>query len=103
MIRRPPRSTLFPYTTLFRSVVRLVGRAAAQARARRVAADARALAVRARHLRRAPRIDRAAAAERARQSVSAVARRIRAPGRGRARARYAGTAPRHPLPDAGDR
>jgi len=22
MIRRPPRSTLFPYTTLFRSVVR---------------------------------------------------------------------------------
>src|SRR2546427_7909526 len=55
MIRRPPRSTLFPYTTLFRSVVRLVGRAAAQARARRVAADARALAVRARHLRRAPR------------------------------------------------
>src|SRR2546430_12873734 len=25
MIRRPPRSTLFPYTTLFRSVVRLEG------------------------------------------------------------------------------
>src|ERR1041385_2604844 len=25
MIRRPPRSTLFPYTTLFRSGVRLVG------------------------------------------------------------------------------
>src|SRR5205809_6088238 len=24
MIRRPPRSTLFPYTTLFRSVIRLV-------------------------------------------------------------------------------
>src|SRR2546422_10204566 len=24
MIRRPPRSTLFPYTTLFRSVFRLV-------------------------------------------------------------------------------
>src|SRR3712207_7872677 len=24
MIRRPPRSTLFPYTTLFRSVTRLV-------------------------------------------------------------------------------
>src|SRR3989442_6193285 len=24
MIRRPPRSTLFPYTTLFRSVVQLV-------------------------------------------------------------------------------
>src|SRR5437016_7101504 len=25
MIRRPPRSTLFPYTTLFRSEVRAVG------------------------------------------------------------------------------
>src|SRR5260370_3804546 len=25
MIRRPPRSTLFPYTTLFRSCVRQVG------------------------------------------------------------------------------
>src|SRR5256885_3973039 len=25
MIRRPPRSTLFPYTTLFRSPVKLVG------------------------------------------------------------------------------
>src|SRR2546430_12033142 len=25
MIRRPPRSTLFPYTTLFRSEVRLCG------------------------------------------------------------------------------
>src|SRR5258705_5973921 len=27
MIRRPPRSTLFPYTTLFRSRERLLGRA----------------------------------------------------------------------------
>src|SRR3712207_7027781 len=27
MIRRPPRSTLFPYTTLFRSLVERVGRA----------------------------------------------------------------------------
>src|SRR2546430_12132740 len=26
MIRRPPRSTLFPYTTLFRSIARLVRR-----------------------------------------------------------------------------
>src|SRR2546427_4493858 len=26
MIRRPPRSTLFPYTTLFRSVVHAFGR-----------------------------------------------------------------------------
>src|SRR5256886_9563043 len=33
MIRRPPRSTLFPYTTLFRSVVDLaVGRQSAQPR-----------------------------------------------------------------------
>src|SRR3712207_7535434 len=28
MIRRPPRSTLFPYTTLFRSIDRDVGNAA---------------------------------------------------------------------------
>src|SRR2546427_9485119 len=28
MIRRPPRSTLFPYTTLFRSILQLVARAA---------------------------------------------------------------------------
>src|SRR2546430_8263584 len=27
MIRRPPRSTLFPYTTLFRSVVPFIGEA----------------------------------------------------------------------------
>src|SRR5256886_8875330 len=26
MIRRPPRSTLFPYTTLFRSSLRMLGR-----------------------------------------------------------------------------
>src|SRR2546429_3622676 len=25
MIRRPPRSTLFPYTTLFRSIVKIIG------------------------------------------------------------------------------
>src|SRR2546429_2700107 len=25
MIRRPPRSTLFPYTTLFRSVINMLG------------------------------------------------------------------------------
>src|SRR3712207_7290213 len=28
MIRRPPRSTLFPYTTLFRSAPRVAGQAA---------------------------------------------------------------------------
>src|SRR3712207_7419294 len=32
MIRRPPRSTLFPYTTLFRSVVAMLGTEIAQAR-----------------------------------------------------------------------
>src|SRR3712207_7510958 len=30
MIRRPPRSTLFPYTTLFRSLHRVPGAAAAE-------------------------------------------------------------------------
>src|SRR2546425_9718958 len=34
MIRRPPRSTLFPYTTLFRSLLRLGQRRAAQSLAR---------------------------------------------------------------------
>src|SRR2546421_12131776 len=37
MIRRPPRSTLFPYTTLFRSILGLA--------ARRIAAPVRALPV----------------------------------------------------------
>src|SRR2546429_3660807 len=32
MIRRPPRSTLFPYTTLFRSVLRLLDRQRVRAR-----------------------------------------------------------------------
>ena len=32
MIRRPPRSTLFPYTTLFRSQVFLIGAASACAK-----------------------------------------------------------------------
>src|SRR5947207_4506273 len=31
MIRRPPRSTLFPYTTLFRSIAMNVGRVAVDA------------------------------------------------------------------------
>src|SRR3712207_8852384 len=31
MIRRPPRSTLFPYTTLFRSRQQVVGRGAVEA------------------------------------------------------------------------
>src|SRR5438309_4093367 len=32
MIRRPPRSTLFPYTTLFRSVCLVTGKATAEKR-----------------------------------------------------------------------
>src|SRR2546427_5964278 len=32
MIRRPPRSTLFPYTTLFRSEVKACGRTASRGR-----------------------------------------------------------------------
>src|SRR3712207_8947464 len=34
MIRRPPRSTLFPYTTLFRSASRLVGQSESATRRR---------------------------------------------------------------------
>src|SRR5256885_12137812 len=41
MIRRPPRSTLFPYTTLFRSCDRLSARSAAP---RRIARPASSLA-----------------------------------------------------------
>src|SRR2546422_6052642 len=33
MIRRPPRSTLFPYTTLFRSVLKLAAATGAEDRA----------------------------------------------------------------------
>src|SRR3712207_7161177 len=36
MIRRPPRSTLFPYTTLFRSVDRLEVRVDVEARGQRL-------------------------------------------------------------------
>src|SRR5260221_11756251 len=35
MIRRPPRSTLFPYTTLFRSLICLAGAAISAVRKRR--------------------------------------------------------------------
>src|SRR5438034_3797087 len=54
MIRRPPRSTLFPYTTLFRSSRALVG-AGVRRRAGRpvVAVD-----VGGREVRRAARVDR---------------------------------------------
>src|SRR5258707_9828363 len=42
MIRRPPRSTLFPYTTLFRSRLEQTGRAKREPRRRVRAATARA-------------------------------------------------------------
>src|SRR2546422_3483252 len=50
MIRRPPRSTLFPYTTLFRSVRSCEGQGAARpggldARTRRHASQGRAAAL----------------------------------------------------------
>src|SRR2546422_8027438 len=44
MIRRPPRSTLFPYTTLFRSPVRVTTHAG-RSRANALAAAASALAL----------------------------------------------------------
>src|SRR3712207_6953855 len=53
MIRRPPRSTLFPYTTLFRSLV------AEQQHARLVEADARPPRIEPRfHGERRPDLDR---------------------------------------------
>src|SRR3712207_8241023 len=46
MIRRPPRSTLFPYTTLFRSSHHAAAAAAADRRAAAVPRDLRDLPVR---------------------------------------------------------
>src|SRR5256885_7924726 len=43
MIRRPPRSTLFPYTTLFRSLGQLAGRRHAAGALRQALRDALAL------------------------------------------------------------
>src|SRR5690348_18020314 len=53
MIRRPPRSTLFPYTTLFRSGARGAGAEAATAPARTRHADRRARRPRPRRARAA--------------------------------------------------
>src|SRR5258706_8903616 len=50
MIRRPPRSTLFPYTTLFRSVVERPGAAA------RLHADVALANLQREHRREDPRI-----------------------------------------------
>src|SRR3989442_4184861 len=45
MIRRPPRSTLFPYTTLFRSVLQINRKSWAEAEREAVAFDKAMLAV----------------------------------------------------------
>src|SRR5256885_12910913 len=56
MIRRPPRSTLFPYTTLFRSGHRLADARAAQdparlrGRGRRLSADRKSTRLNSSHL-----------------------------------------------------
>src|SRR5690349_23772710 len=54
MIRRPPRSTLFPYTTLFRSLRRRAGASFVRAGAR----SGRTRGGRPRAKRRPPRVDR---------------------------------------------
>src|SRR2546426_3043495 len=46
MIRRPPRSTLFPYTTLFRSRIAICGRVTREAMLRKAAHRARPAHVR---------------------------------------------------------
>src|SRR5689334_24482082 len=77
MIRRPPRSTLFPYTTLFRSAVLLelglaaVGFRAAGAERALVHLAAQAEGARLRELRRAERagVEAVAAADADRKST----------------------------------
>src|SRR2546422_2291864 len=57
MIRRPPRSTLFPYTTLFRSLplrALIVGESDQQDAVRRSDADAHQRSHQARHAERGP-------------------------------------------------
>src|SRR3712207_6930340 len=71
MIRRPPRSTLFPYTTLFRS-------AGLRARARR---DPRAARERGSGARRVPRAAAAGGADRGGHRPRLVDRRVLQIGR----------------------
>src|SRR3712207_9475388 len=56
MIRRPPRSTLFPYTTLFRSGLRRPGGGARRHARRLAGGDRRPAAVRPRPRLRPPRL-----------------------------------------------
>src|SRR5258708_30728094 len=46
MIRRPPRSTLFPYTTLFRSILKNIKKGATVEMARTFAKNCRKLGIR---------------------------------------------------------
>src|SRR2546426_5074367 len=64
MIRRPPRSTLFPYTTLFRSLV------APQALELRAHAAARLAAEEIGHLHRVPAADGITRRERSEEHTS---------------------------------
>src|SRR2546426_7807967 len=57
MIRRPPRSTLFPYTTLFRSLVGTAHLQGEQGRARLVRAPLRLSHQRARQDRKSTRLN----------------------------------------------
>src|SRR5215467_12457678 len=72
MIRRPPRSTLFPYTTLFRSAPRARDPARERAAGPQVARPADARAVRRQGARRA-----AMARSSQRRGLDAVTRRQR--------------------------
>src|SRR5215208_1635762 len=92
MIRRPPRSTLFPYTTLFRSARRRLAAAGTAVRARAprrrdrppaalAEARVRGRSRRGRHLRLAARARRRAAASRAGRRAGRVPRE---PGHGAA-------------------
>src|SRR5438445_12267660 len=57
MIRRPPRSTLFPYTTLFRSRVRRCAARSRGSAAPRVASRAASAGVRSREDRKSTRLN----------------------------------------------
>src|SRR3989475_13282612 len=89
MIRRPPRSTLFPYTTLFRSHRHRPGPVAARIRARPAA-----------HRLRVGRVPRAAHSTRADPDVfrdaTAGARALRGGRPPLARDHRPGVAPAHP-------
>src|SRR3712207_7956349 len=75
MIRRPPRSTLFPYTTLFRSLARVPRREAAQLGVDAVARADLQLAVDHARVEAIERADRRAAGAHAAEVVDAAVTR----------------------------